>query len=69
MKYVGWLAIIPFIGMFLGPVCHNAVTPFLLGMPFLLGWTVIWVLLTAAIMALVYRLDPHRRGDDVEDAP
>jgi hypothetical protein len=55
--------------MFLGPVFHNAVTPFLLGMPFLLGWTVIWVLLTAAIMALVYRLDPHRRGDDVEDAP
>jgi hypothetical protein len=69
MKHPGLLAIIPFIGMFAGPVFHNAVTPFIFGMPFLLGWTVIWVLLTSVIMALVYLIDPHRKAADAGEAP
>lgn len=57
MKYIGWLALLPLIGMFLGPLCHNASTPFILGMPFILGWIVVWIVLTSAVMALIYRLD------------
>jgi len=69
MKHPGLLAIIPFIGMFAGPVFHNSVTPFILGMPFLLGWTVIWVLLTTAVMAIIYKLDTGRAAADAADAP
>jgi hypothetical protein len=32
-----------------------------LGLPFALFWVTLWVVLTAAIMALIYRLDHHGR--------
>jgi Protein of unknown function (DUF3311) len=65
MKPTGWLAVIPFIGMFAGPIFHNSATPFILGMPFLLAWTVIWILITSAVMAIIYRIDPvTTSGDD-----
>ncbi len=63
MKGIGWLAILPFIGMFAGPVFHNSVTPFIFGMPFILAWIVIWVLISSAVMAIIYRLDPAGGSD------
>lgn len=54
--------------MFLGPICHNSATPFVLGMPFILGWIVIWTIITAAAMGLVYWLDPARLRMDEEEA-
>jgi ABC-type antimicrobial peptide transport system permease subunit len=68
MQHIRWLAVIPFIGMFAGPILHNSVTPFILEMPFILGWLVIWVLLTSAIMAVIYGLDPVRLAGE-EEAP
>jgi hypothetical protein len=68
MQHIRWLAVVPFIGMFIGPVLHNSATPFILGMPFILGWLVIWVLLTSVIMAVIYGLDPVRLAAE-EDAP
>jgi hypothetical protein len=68
MKSIGYLAIIPFIGMFAGPILHNSVTPFILGMPFILAWIVLWVLITSGTMAIIYFLDPMRNAVD-EDAP
>ena len=65
MKHIGWLAVLPFIGMFIGPIFHNSARPFILGMPFILGWIVIWILLSSAIMAIIYWLDPVRRSEDV----
>ncbi|GAB0119644.1 putative membrane protein YhjC [Acidisoma sp. 7E03] len=66
MKHVGWLAIFPLIGMFLGPICHNASTPFILGMPFILGWISVWIVITSAVMAVIYWLDPVRGRSDEE---
>jgi len=60
MKYIGYLAIVPVLGLLLGPVIHNSSTPFILGMPFLLGWMVIWVVLVSIVMAIIYALDPAR---------
>jgi len=57
------LALLPFLGMLIGPFFLNRVTPFVLGMPFLLAWLVAWILLTAAIMAVIFRLDPTNQGD------
>jgi hypothetical protein len=65
MKPIHWLAVIPFIGMLIGPVVHNEVDPLILGMPFPLGWIAVWVVLTAIIMAVIYLIDPANR----EDAP
>lgn len=60
MRYIGFLAIIPVLGMLLGPVLHNSATPFILGMPFVLGWLVLWVILVSVVMAIIYALDPAR---------
>lgn len=62
MRLIHWLALLPFIGMLVGPVVHNAAHPFILGMPFPLGWITTWVVLTAVIMAIIYKLDASNRG-------
>jgi len=66
MKYLGYLALVPVLGLLLGPVIHNSATPFILGMPFLLGWMVIWVVLVSVVMAVIYALDPARQAARVE---
>jgi hypothetical protein len=59
MKLQHGLASLPFLGILVGIFFANRTEPFVLGLPFALFWIVLWVVLTAAIMALVYRLD-HR---------
>ncbi|MCB8882808.1 DUF3311 domain-containing protein [Acidisoma cellulosilytica] len=66
MKHIGYLAILPILGLLLGPVIHNSATPFILGLPFLLGWMVIWVVLTSVTMAIIYALDPARAASKAE---
>ena len=63
MKPIHWLAVIPFIGMLIGSAVHNEVDPFILGMPFPLGWISVWVVLTTIIMAVVYLIDPANREE------
>jgi hypothetical protein len=64
MRYLKWLAVLPFLGILVGAVFFNRVTPFVLGMPLLLAWIVLWILLTAAIMAVIYWCDPANRGTE-----
>ena len=63
MKLMHLLAALPFIGILLGVGFANRVEPVVLGMPFILFWIVMWVVLTSIIMAVVYRLDPSNRED------
>lgn len=63
MRHIRWLALLPFLGMLVGPFFVNRVTPYVFGMPFLLAWLVGWILLTAMIMAVIFRLDPANRDD------
>ncbi|MGN6318388.1 DUF3311 domain-containing protein [Trinickia sp.] len=56
------LAVLPFIGILLGVPFVNRVEPLVFGMPLVLAWIVFWVVMSAAIMALVYRLDPANRA-------
>jgi hypothetical protein len=66
------LAALPFIGILLGVPFVNRVEPLVLGMPFVLGWIVAWVVLSSIIMAIVYRLDASNRyvaADDEEVRP
>ncbi|MCK6259156.1 DUF3311 domain-containing protein [Fictibacillus sp. KIGAM418] len=64
MKLIHWIAVLPFIGMFGGLVFANKVEPYVLGMPFLMFWILLWVLITAALMALIYKLDPVNKEEN-----
>ena len=55
------LAALPFVGILLGVPFVNNVEPLVLGMPFVLAWIVMWVVLSSIIMAIVYRLDSSNR--------
>lgn len=61
MRLIHWIAALPCIIMLLGPMVHNEVHPLILGMPFPLGWLTVWIVITAAVMAFVYSIDPQNR--------
>ena len=67
MKLIHWLALLPPVGMLIGPIVHNDLHPFILGMPFPLGWVTVWVVLTALVMAIIYSIDPANRDDTPRD--
>jgi hypothetical protein len=53
--------VLPFIGILLGVPFVNRVEPLVLGMPFVLAWIVMWVVLSSVIMGIIYKLDPVNR--------
>ncbi|WP_345816363.1 DUF3311 domain-containing protein [Paraburkholderia sp. PREW-6R] len=55
------LAALPFIGILLGVPFVNRVEPLMLGMPFVLAWIVMWVVLSSIIMGVIYLLDGTNR--------
>jgi hypothetical protein len=57
MRLTHALSGLPFVGILAGIFFANRVEPYVLGLPFALFWVTLWVLLTAVIMAVVYRLD------------
>ena len=66
MRLVYLLAALPFVGILVGILFANRVEPFVLGLPFILFWIVMWVVLSSGIMAIVYALDPaNKDGDQV----
>lgn len=58
-----WLAVLPFIGILIGTAFFNQVEPLVLGMPLVLAWLVLWIVLTAVIMLIVYMADAANRDD------
>jgi hypothetical protein len=56
------LAALPFLGILVGAIFFNRVEPLVAGLPMMLAWLVMWVVLTSAIMGLIYLLDPENRG-------
>ncbi|EHL78537.1 MULTISPECIES: DUF3311 domain-containing protein [Bacillus] len=64
MKGIRWLMLLPFLGILGGIPFANRVTPYILGLPFILFWIVAWVIITSIIMAIVYRFDPKVKEED-----
>jgi Protein of unknown function (DUF3311) len=64
MKGIRWLMLLPFLGILGGIPFANRVTPYILGLPFILFWIVVWVIITSIIMAIVYRFDPKVKEED-----
>ncbi|MFP5113073.1 DUF3311 domain-containing protein [Bacillaceae bacterium C204] len=65
MKLHQLLAIIPFIGLLGGVPFVNKVTPYVFGMPFVLFYIVLWVVITSGIMAIVFKLDPANQEEEI----
>ncbi|MEF7648236.1 MULTISPECIES: DUF3311 domain-containing protein [Bacillus cereus group] len=63
MKKIYILALIPFLCLVVGPIFANSVTPYVLGMPFLLFWVLLSVFITSLCMGLVYVFDPANKED------
>ena len=63
MKLHQLLAIIPFIGLLGGVPFVNKVTPYVFGMPFVLFYIVLWVVITSGIMAIVFKMDPANKEE------
>ena len=59
------LAALPWIGMLVLAPAANRVEPTVLGLPFLLFWIVLWVVLTAVCMSVIYLTDPRNRAEEV----
>ena len=66
MRLIYLLGALPFLGILGGIVFANRVEPYVLGMPFILFWIVLWVVLTSGIMAIIYNLDPANEEDETE---
>jgi hypothetical protein len=64
MRSIRWLAVVPFLALIVGPFFVNRATPFVLGLPLLLAWIVVWIILTSLIMAVIYATDPANREDE-----
>jgi xanthosine utilization system XapX-like protein len=64
MPAMRFLAILPFLGILVGTPFFNRVEPFILGLPLILAWLLLWILLTSAIMAVIYHFDPANRRED-----
>jgi hypothetical protein len=63
MRLINALALLPFLGILVGAIFLNHVTPFVFGLPLLLAWLLAWIVLTSAIMAVIYWNDPANRTD------
>ncbi len=57
------LAILPFVGMLVLIPFVNRVEPYILHMPFLLFWIVLWVAITSLCMTVVYFTDPANKSE------
>jgi Protein of unknown function (DUF3311) len=67
MKVQHVLAGLPFVGILVGMFFANSVEPYVLGLPFAMFWVVMWVVVAAALMAVVYRLDARDRSREEGD--
>lgn len=68
MNGVQVLAVLPFLAILGGIIFANRVTPYLFGLPFILGWLVLSVVGTAVVTAVIYLADPANR-DGAEGEP
>lgn len=58
MKPIYLLGAIPFIGIVGGSIFASKVDAIVLGMPFLMFWHVIWLVLASVLMLIIYKFDP-----------
>ena len=68
-KYALICGAIPFITLVFALPLVNRIKPVILGLPFVLFWILVWVILTPVILFIAYTLErklnpPEEGGDD-----
>jgi hypothetical protein len=63
MRPAHLLATIPVAATLVGPFFLNHALPFILGMPLLLGWFVVTIVVTSLVMACIYYLDSRSASE------
>jgi Na+/melibiose symporter-like transporter len=63
---IALLSLLPLLGMLGFLPLVNKVEPYILGLPFVFFWVIVWVILTSVILAIVYKLDPANKEGEVE---
>jgi hypothetical protein len=66
LRPIHLLALLPVCGVLMGPFVWNKVNPFILGMPFLLGWLALMLVLSSVVMACIYVADRTAHGPVAE---
>ena len=67
-KYALILGAIPFITLVFALPLVNRIHPMILGLPFMLGWILFWVIMTPPILLLAYILEKkYNRPSEGED--
>jgi len=66
MKWVKWLGLIPYIWLILLAPLINSVHHLVLGMPFLLLWTMAGVLVTSLVLYTMYMLEHKSWSEESE---
>ena len=57
-----WLALLPPLGMLGGVPFVNRARPLILGLPPLMAWVILWILLTPVVLGAIYALDRTRES-------
>jgi hypothetical protein len=63
MKKVHLIAIVPVLLLTVGSIFANRVEPYMFGMPFLLFYILLSVILTSIFMSILYALDPVNKEE------
>ena len=62
-----WFAAVPPVALLGGVPFANHVEPYVLGLPFLLFWVVLWVVLTGPVMGVIYAFEATATRRDAAD--
>ncbi|MEP6762844.1 MAG: DUF3311 domain-containing protein [Gemmatimonadaceae bacterium] len=62
-----WIALVPAIALVFSPYFANRIEPRIAGMPFMLGWIVFWVIMTAVLMGIILRIDRQQNANDSDE--
>ncbi|MDR7075131.1 hypothetical protein J2Y03_000119 [Neobacillus niacini] len=65
MKPLYFLVFIPVVAFLIGVPLANRIEPYVLGLPFSMFWTVLWVILSSLTIFILYRFDQH--DEEVSD--
>ena len=60
---------IPFLTLVLALPFVNRIKPVILGLPFVLFWILLWVVLTPAVLWAAYKIEKKHNPPDDEDRP
>jgi hypothetical protein len=59
LKPLYFLVFIPVVAFLIGVPLANRIELYVLGLPFLMFWIVLWVILSSLTILILYRFDQH----------